>query len=519
MVHIGKVSLHTLGVPAELTGRCGGTFTFSGSVLLDYTLPGDSRDFIRLATIQPDGSCFRPFFAGDVPRKRTANGIRFMFFPDCKRILLGDYVMECAPDIDHCETAALLPVRYPPMEAGDHAYVRHWSEIIVSPDNEHMAWTALAGVGGSANYVARLARRGDCYELGNVQRVSSLSPWTEDSEHPGYMKPSCIRGGEIKQFVRGGKAISMAGMGNDSRLADSVVQNLTTGEVTQITHTPGYDETTIFSPDERLGLVMSTRFSPATNCAILTLLPRPFMRLALSDILMPVYLYSIAGVRRRGGGNIGPALIDVSRSMNEPDYLGVDLSDPSGEWQYCSPMSWHPNNRLGMWNEVSRDGRRRVRMVYLPEYTPGCAVPPAPVPEPAAFAVSVDKVCPQAIVHPPLCRVKGKAEGEFSLVKENGQTLCRYERYSEDGRTQYHGAECVRRERERFVYEADLSCSGVHTGQMKLRLSFRCRYDSHEAWLELAPDENGKPRSFGFSRYDGKTLTVETMSQTSGIDE
>ena len=263
---------------------------------------------------------------------------------------------------------------------------------------------------------------------------------------------------------------------------------------------------------------MSTRFSPTTNCAILTLLPRPFMRLALSDILMPVYLYSVAGVRRRGGGNIGPALIDIERSINEPDYLGVDLSDPSGEWQYCSPMSWHPGNRLGMWNEVSRNGRRRVRMVRLPEYVPGPAVPPARVPERAACAVPADRVCPQAMVHPPVCRVKGRAEGEFTLTKAQGQTLCTYEHYSEDGKTCYHGSECVRRERERFVYEADLTCSGAHTGQMQLRLSFRCRYDSHEAWLEFDPDETGKPRSYGFSRHDGKTLTVEMMSQASGIE-
>jgi hypothetical protein len=51
---------------------------------------------------------------------------------------------------------------------------------------------------------------------------------------------------------------------------------LKTGEVTQITKTPGYDETTIFSPNEQLGVVMSTRGSPHTNPAIFGLLPRPY---------------------------------------------------------------------------------------------------------------------------------------------------------------------------------------------------------------------------------------------------
>ncbi|WP_455616957.1 hypothetical protein [Eisenbergiella sp.] len=39
-----------------------------------------------------------------------------------------------------------------------------------------------------------------------------------------------------------------------------------------MTKTPGYDEATIFSPDNRLGIVMSTRFSPKTNSSYLGLI-------------------------------------------------------------------------------------------------------------------------------------------------------------------------------------------------------------------------------------------------------
>ena len=52
-------------------------------------------------------------------------------------------------------------------------------------------------------------------------------------------------------------------------------QDLRSGKVEAVTRTPGYDETTIFSPDERLGLTMTARFSEGTDLKILDLIPRP----------------------------------------------------------------------------------------------------------------------------------------------------------------------------------------------------------------------------------------------------
>ena len=43
-----------------------------------------------------------------------ANGIRLMPFDDNKKILTGDYVLECSPNIDDCQQSELLPVIYPP---------------------------------------------------------------------------------------------------------------------------------------------------------------------------------------------------------------------------------------------------------------------------------------------------------------------------------------------------------------------------------------------------------------------
>ena len=247
-----------------------------------------------------------------------------------------------------------------------------WSEIVIAPDNETMAWTSLLGMNGAANYIGKLVREPDAYRLADVHRISTMDFWQPDEVHPGYYVPGVLRGGEIKQFVEGGLGISMAGNGAKSGFSDSVVQELPTGEMRQITFTEGYDETTIFSPDERLGIVMSTRFSPETNCAILAHVPRPFSRVSLSDIIMPIYLASVASVRGGHSGNIGPALIEIDRSLAEPDYMGYDLHDPEDKWVYCSPISWHPDGVSGMWNEVLRGEKdMRIRIVRIQGHTPG----------------------------------------------------------------------------------------------------------------------------------------------------
>ena len=100
---------------------------------------------------------------------------------------------------------------------------------------------------------------------------------------------------------------------------------------------------------------MTTRFSPKTNCAVLAWLPRPFMGISLRGTTLPVYMLSVAAGRSTPGVNIGPALIDIKRSMNEELYMGADLSDPEGKWVYHSPMSWHPGSK-SVYDHYSEDG-------------------------------------------------------------------------------------------------------------------------------------------------------------------
>ncbi|ULT54857.1 hypothetical protein L1999_17100 [Neobacillus drentensis] len=248
---IGRVDVSSVPLPNDVKLQSG-TYTYSGKVLISYKTENDilSADFYNLAVLNDDGTDFQVIFSGVIPTKEKANGIRYMPFQDNKRVLLGDYVLECTPNIDTCTSAELVSIEYPSILEEDARTTHHWSEIIIAPDNKHMSWTMLRSDIGAAVAIGILERKSDSYVIENVQLISTIQNFEHDPNNPGFIFPRAIRGGEVKQFVRGGNAISAVG-GKRSSTPDSIVQDLTSEDLTQVTYTPGYDETTIFSPDER----------------------------------------------------------------------------------------------------------------------------------------------------------------------------------------------------------------------------------------------------------------------------
>lgn len=137
----------------------------------------------------------------------------------------------------------------------------------------------------------------------------------------------------------------MVGAGN-SALAKSVFQNLIGEDYYPLTHFPGYEETTIISPDGKLGLVMTTRFSPKTSSEIICLLPRPMSVITVGNMNMFAYMYAVKGARELREGNIGPAAINIEESIKNNTYMGYDLHEDG--WAFCSPLSWHPESKKSM---------------------------------------------------------------------------------------------------------------------------------------------------------------------------
>ena len=495
------------------------TFTPSGKVLIDYTEAGDTnRNFLKLATLNPDGTGMRPIFAQELANVPTG-GVNLMILPDDRRIYTGDYVIECRQVLAQCEAPQLLPVEFPAEVAGGDHILHRRSEVIVAPDNEHVAWTALLSNYSAMNFTARLQRQGSGYRLADAQIVSSLTPFRPDPAHPDGVLPQPIRGGEVKQFVDGGRGISVVATVNHD-LPDSVVNHLDEGRVEPITNTPGYTETTIFSPDERLGITMTTRFSKQTDPAVLGLIPRPYPASLNMGLARYAYTYAVSGVRRSRPGNIGPALIDISRSKKQVDYSGIDLSTDEN-WVYESPMSWHPNGRMAMWQERRRqaagstENGDRIQIVRLLDYAPGATVTARPWSlNPAYTSSDLSLAKKQAEEgHDLDLKVYGRASGNLTYRRTADGTIEKvYHNFSDDGRNVYSGSERMQGDpRGRSTYTADLTLKGPKPGEMKLKMTFGPVGGELPARIIFEKDASGQPLSFGYAQYGSKRLEVRSL--------
>jgi len=508
----GRVQIRTMAFDPTVVLRSA-TYTHSGRVLVSYAHSAQQNEReLDLAVMDDDGRNMHPLWSGTLPERPKDNGIRFMMFPDNRRVFLGDFILECAPSIDACAHSALLPVDYPAeVDHGDHIANR-WSEMVVAPDNRHVSWDTLLANYAVLVFTGTLQRGADRYRIVEPRIVSSVAPFRPDPRHPDGVLPEPIRGGEVKQFVEGGLALSLAGAVRRD-LPASVVQHLASGRVEAITDTPGYTETTIFSPDDRLGMTMSTRFSPA-DPAILGLMPRPYPASLNMGLSMFAYTYAVTGVRRERPGNIGPVLIDIRRSRTQNGYLGYNLNS-SPDWVFNSPMSWHPDGRRAMWIEGRRpNGALRVQIVDLPDYRPARPVPTRPTPDTMPLASSDMSLVRQFAANSRniSVRVYGRVSGIVTYRRSGGRTEKVYSNFSDDGRAVYNGSETVVAEpRGRSTYDADVRLTGPMPGIMALRVTFGPLGGSMPARIIFEPDESGQPATRGYVQYGGQRLEASSL--------
>lgn len=512
---IGRVEVASIPFDSGLALRSA-TYTPSGKVLVSYADRNEPDPrHITLAVMDDNGRNLRPFFSQALPRRDKDNGLRFMVFADNKRIFLGDFIVECAPSIDACAHSRLYPVDYPPEVTDGPAIAHRWSEMIVAPDNRHVAWTTLLANYSALVFLGELRKVGDAYRIVSPRIISTLNPFPKDPQHADGVLPEPVLGGEVKQFVHGGTAISLVGAVRRD-MPGSVVQDLATGRKQAITDTPGYTETTIFSPDERLGITMTTRFSQHSDPAILGLIPRPYPDSMNMGLSMLAYTYAVTGVRGAREGNVGPALIDIRASEGQPGYLGVDLNTQA-DWVFRSPMSWHPDGKRAMWIEGQRgSGLTRIQVVRLSDYRPAPSVAPRATPRVIAYGSSdLSGVNSYAKASQDIdVKVYGRKTGYITYRRApDGVTEKTYVDFSDDGRKTYSGSERMEANpRGRSTYTARLKLSGPQAGVMDLKITFGPLGGKLPAQIIFAPDASGVPLTHGYAEYGGQRLSVETLA-------
>ena len=481
-----------------------GHYMFDGNIFICYKR--STTNFTYFGVISDDGKNFKELYGEEFIVSPLANGIRLIPFRDGKRIYLGDFVFECndtTKNISSCEKGVLIPVNYPEEVVNNNYTYKTWSEMVVAPDNIHVAWTSLNMACGAVDFLGKFKRTENSYEIEESKIISTINFVEPDPTDESILITKIPRGGEIKQFIEGGNALTLVGTQPDE-FVKSVYQSLKTEEVYTYSHEPGYDETSILSPDEKLGITMSTRFSPKTNMAIFGLMPRPHCSLVLSKIVESVYTYAVTNVRKTRKGNVGPVLFVKEKSINDPNYHGIDLHDTEEKFVFCSPISWHPSNLKAIWPEVEKGtSNRRLRKLEISNYTPSAYPKIENTTDNVPYALDMSEMDNIHYDKKTNGTIKGKKSGEIiyynSGFTQTHQTVkITYVNYSDDGKKFYNGEEEFIGDRtSKNVYKSNVILSGSESGQNNFTITFNTKSD-------LIKEETE-----GYASYGGKTIKAE----------
>ena len=481
-----------------------GHYMFDGNIFICYKR--STTNFTYFGVISDDGKNFKELYGEEFIVSPLANGIRLIPFRDGKRIYLGDFVFECndtTKNISSCEKGVLIRVNYPEEVVNNTDTYKTWSEMVVAPDNIHVAWTSLNMACGAVNFLGKFKRTENSYEIEESKIISTINFVEPDPTDESILITKIPRGGEIKQFIEGGNALTLVGTQPDE-FVKSVYQSLKTEEVYTYSHEPGYDETSILSPDEKLGITMSTRFSPKTNMAIFGLMPRPHCSLVLSKIVESVYTYAVTNVRKTRKGNVGPVLFVKEKSINDPNYHGIDLHDTEEKFVFCSPISWHPSNLKAIWPEVEKGtSNRRLRKLEISNYTPSAYPKIENTTDNVPYALYMSEMDNIHFDKKTNGTIKGKKSGEIiyynSGFTQIHQTVkITYVNYSDDGKKFYNGEEEFIGDRtSKNVYKSNVILSGSESGQNNFTITFNTKSD-------LIKEETE-----GYASYGGKTIKAE----------
>ena len=481
-----------------------GHYMFDGNIFICYKR--STTNFTYFGVISDDGKNFKELYGEEFIVSPLANGIRLIPFRDGKRIYLGDFVFECndtTKNISSCEKGVLIPVNYPEEVVNNNYTYKTWSEMVVAPDNIHVAWTSLNMACGAVDFLGKFKRTENSYEIEESKIISTINFVEPDPTDESILITKIPRGGEIKQFIEGGNALTLVGTQPDE-FVKSVYQSLKTEEVYTYSHEPGYDETSILSPDEKLGITMSTRFSPKTNMAIFGLMPRPHCSLVLSKIVESVYTYAVTNVRKTRKGNVGPVLFVKEKSINDPNYHGIDLHDTEEKFVFCSPISWHPSNLKAIWPEVEKGtSNRRLRKLEISNYTPSAYPKIENTTDNVPYALDMSEMDNIHYDKKTNGTIKGKKSGEiiyynsgFSSINQTVKIT--YVNYSDDGKKFYNGEEEFIGDRtSKNVYKSNVILSGSESGQNNFTITFNTKSD-------LIKEETE-----GYASYGGKTIKAE----------
>jgi hypothetical protein len=405
-------------------------------------------------------------------------------------------ILECEPDLDDCQSAAILPVELPAPDPGNP--VLQYRVPHVTRDGEHFVWTEVRerGPGNFLSALGRLQREADRYVVSQARVIAPPLTSLELGDDAGLWQRFTANYEAKDAQLRGGRDYLVAATAGAGHYDDLLI-DLASGEVRRLTRHPDHDEDVNFSPDEEWMVLTSARGNRRVE--FLGLLPRPPF---VDGIAFSVHFVGIAGAPQDG---LSPGTAAAERDCYaEPwlldrygergDYLGQELLAPDAEgWEPGPEAAWHPDGTKlvlveARWKRLVAPGEtpatrvRVARLVTRAPLDPAAVVPAAPTPEPSWAVPYEDWILPGltgATVIP------GLAAGTATLTSAlptvlSGEVSVAYDGYSDDGERFLDGFERLAIPSLILAgaeYEVDLRLRGAERGSMRGAISYDFQSD------------------------------------------
>ena len=483
----------------------GSHYNYDGDLLLIYKKNTSENYFVGISNDK--GDILKEIYEFKDGEVDTTYINRASSFSDGKRVLIGGKILQCSKKLKECEDPTLYELEFPEQLKNMPNLWFLFTEPIINYGGKYIFWSTFDKEMNIINFVGELKFKNNKYVIENVKGLSNYFYDLYDKETGNYTLPKILRFGPIKQVLEGGKALSIGGFLNYG-LRKGIYQPLLDNEITQLTFFEGYDETTAISPDSKLACVMTTRFSERTSFEIVGLIPTPYSILASYLVSIDILNYSIFNLRKNEKikGNIGPALVELSKVKQDKNYKGESLKT-SDEWNFNGFISWAPDGKKIMFDEVyKKSDKRRCQIVKLKNYKPSEIKFEDNYKDTIPYARSIEETINLHLDYPINIRVEGK-NGYLEIFHNKTKCEIKYSNFSEDNEIFYDGIysyeKLGEKEEKHNIFLVNIKSEGKKKGNCNYRLWF----DSKNM-ISFDKDSDGKNKSYGSCNYEGKEIDV-----------
>ena len=483
----------------------GSHYNYQGDLLVIYKKNSSKNYFVGI--FNDKGEILKEvyeFMDGEV---NTDYIHRASSFSDGKRVLIGGKILQCSKELKFCEDPKLYELEFPDQLKHMTNLWFLFTEPIINYGGKYIFWSTFDKDMNILNFVGELKFDDKKYVIENIKGLTNYFYDSYDKSSGKYTLPKILRFGPIKQVLEGGKALSIGGFLNYG-LRKGIYQYLSEDKISQLTFFEGYDETTAISPDLKLACVMTTRFSDKTSFEIVGLIPTPYSILASYLVSIDILNYSIFNLRKNEKikGNIGPALVELSKVDQDKNYKGKNLKT-SDLWNFNGFISWSPDGTKIMFDEVEKNGdKRRCQIVKLKNYTPTEIKFEDNFKNDIPYAKTIEDTIDLHLNYPINIRVEGKS-GHLEIFHNETKCEIQYYNFSEDNEIFYTGNYCYEKKLEdaenSHIFQVNITSDGKKKGNCNYRLWF----DS-KSMILFDKYIDGNNKSYGKCNYEGKEINV-----------